>query len=58
MGAKFFIHKKVVVMVGVFCFCWTPYAAISMAAIMGHAKVNISIINIIIIIIIIIIIHL
>ena len=27
-------------MVGVFCFCWTPYATISMAAILGHGEVN------------------
>ena len=27
-------------MVGVFCFCWTPYATISMAAILGYAKVT------------------
>ena len=27
-------------MVAVFCFCWTPYATISMAAILGHGEVN------------------
>ena len=27
-------------MVGVFCFCWTPYAIISMAAILGYGEVN------------------
>ena len=27
-------------MVAVFCFCWTPYATISMAAILGHGEVK------------------
>ena len=47
-GCDILIIPKVIVMVGVFCFCWTPYATISMAAILGHGKVVIIIIIIII----------
>ena len=44
-GCDILIIPKVIVMVGVFCFCWTPYATISMAAILGHGKVSLSLLS-------------
>ena len=39
INVSLFSPLQVFAMVGVFCFCWTPYAINSMAGILGHSKV-------------------